>query len=559
MIVQPLHYNYPQLKSMLIAAPEEWLVAGRGTGKTEGVLAFKSANNYMGTMPRSSGVNVGATFAQLLTRTLPSLFYGWEKLGYVRGTHFLVGEKPTAKWKAMWDWRGPYRMPEDFSRVVTWYNGAVMLLSSQDRPGNANGTSIDWIIGDEAKLLNRDKLVGELFPANRGIVHAFKDNPYHHGKTFTTDMPVGTSGRWILDKADVMHTERIQELLRLKRMVFLLEEKMETAGKIEQRKLAKYIADLEEDIHVLRLGKLLDEKTGEREEPLMLYHEASTLDNIHALGFNYIKTQMRDSTEFEFNTQILNIRPARLEDGFYPDLDEERHGYYAHNYSFIDDIGYNFDALQARDCRHDADVDLDQPLHISLDYNRRLFPLTVAQTPPGEIRMINAMDVEYPLKSRHVLEKFVQYYRFHKTKVVYYWYDHTAMAEQDYTPVANAVVDYLTAKGWNVIRMYINHGITHEARYRMWGDLLQANGTYDRIFRVNRENCSWLLKSMYQAGAEKRENGFGKDKSTEKDPKFPARESTHYSESADTLVTGILESKLQFSLNVSDVNIMGRI
>lgn len=133
------------------------------------------------------------------------------------------------------------------------------------------------------------------------------------------------------------------------------------------------------------------------------------------------------------------------------------------------------------------------------------------------------------------------------------------MAEQDYTPVANAVVDYLTAKGWNVIRMYINHGITHEARYRMWGDLLQANGTYDRIFRVNRENCSWLLKSMYQAGAEKRENGFGKDKSTEKDPKFPARESTHYSESADTLVTGILESKLQFSLNVSDTNIMGRI
>jgi hypothetical protein len=558
MITKELHYNYPQLRSMLIGAPEEWLIAGRGTGKTEGVLAYKSANCYMGTMPRGTGVNVGATFAQLLTRTLPSLFYGWEKLGYKRENHYLVGEKPTAKWKKMWKWDGPLRMPEDFSRVITWHNGAIMLLSSQDRPGNANGTSIDWIIGDEAKLLNRDKLVGELFPANRGIVHEFKDNPYHHGKTFTTDMPVGTSGRWILDKVNDMHTERIQEILKLKRMVYLLQDSLHDAGKMEKKRLQGYINLIEQDINEIRLGKMIDERTGEREEPLMLYHEASTLDNIHALGFNYIKTQLRDSTQFEFDTQILNIRPMRMEDGFYPDLDEDLHGYFAHNYSFIDSIGYNIQKLQDRDCRFDADLDMEEPIHIALDYNRRLFPLVAAQTPAGEIRMLNAIHVEYPLKTRHVLDLFVSYYRFHKNKVVYYWYDHTAMAEQDYTPVADFVVNYLESKGWSVVRMYVGHGLTHEARYRMWGELLQNSGLYNRVFRMNRDNCSWLFKSMFLAGAEKRDNGFGKDKSTEKDPKFPAQESTHYSEAGDVLVGGILESRLSFTVSHSDVNEMHR-
>lgn len=558
MVEKKLHYNYAQLRSMMVAAPEEWLVAGRGTGKTEGVLADKSANRYMGTMPRSAGVNVGATFAQLLTRTLPSLFYGWEKLGYKRGVHFLVGEKPTQKWIKQWRWDGPFRRPEDFSRVISWYNGAVMLLSSQDRPGNANGTSIDWIIGDEAKLLNRDKLVGELFPANRGVVHEWRNNPYHHGKTFTTDMPVGTGGRWILDKELEMDKGRVAELLKLKKMVYTLQSEMANAGKILRKQYQKYIDAIEADIAEIRLGKLIDPATGEREPALLYYHEASTLDNIHALGFNYIKQQLRDSTIFEFETQILNIRPTKLEDGFYPDLDEEKHGYFSYNYSFIDSLGYDLARLQEEDCRRDNDLVYEEPLHIAMDYNRRLFPLEVVQVIGNEIRTIKSMDVEYPLKSRDVLDLFDKYYRFKKPKnnIVYYWYDHTAMSEQDYTPVANSVIDHLTSKGWIVVPMYIKHGLTHEARYRMWGNLLKENGHYDKVFRMNRENCKYLFLSMFQAGAEKRKDGFGKDKKTEKDPKFPARESTHHSEALDCLVTGILESRLQIVYQKREANQM---
>ena len=57
-----LHFNKPQLRSIMIGAPDEYLVAGRGTGKSEGVLAPKSANCYLRTMPRGTGVFVGATY-----------------------------------------------------------------------------------------------------------------------------------------------------------------------------------------------------------------------------------------------------------------------------------------------------------------------------------------------------------------------------------------------------------------------------------------------------------------------------------------------------------------
>jgi hypothetical protein len=103
----PLHFNIPQIRSMIVNAPEEWGVMARGTGKTKGIIAPKSAQ-YLDMMPRCVGVFVAATFQQLLTRTLPPVVAGWERMGYRHGVHFLIGSKPSAKWKETWNWQGPY-------------------------------------------------------------------------------------------------------------------------------------------------------------------------------------------------------------------------------------------------------------------------------------------------------------------------------------------------------------------------------------------------------------------------------------------------------------------
>lgn len=533
-----IHFNKPQLRSDVIGAPNEVLIAGRGTGKTEGVLAPKSAKRYLNGLPRAAGVTVGRTYAQLLTRTLPALIAGWERIGYKKDIHYTIGQRPSAKWKKLWKWDGPYRPPIEFNRFISWWNGAGIHLVSQDRPGSANGVSIDFIIGDEAKLLNAERFQTELMPANRGFIPAFAGNPYHHGVTLTTDMPVGSAGRWLFDYADKMDRQKINQIWSLQVCRFQLVHtlKAERSGKNR----SSYLRSLADQIAVI------DEELNDLRQELLYYHEASTLDNIHALGLSYIKQQMALTTPFQFDTQILNLRPLKLEDGYYPDFDEERHGYFAKDNGYLENLNYNFDEILKADCRKDGDVDPDLSLHIALDYNRRIHPMVVGQVYKQEIRVVKGLHSLYPNKLKDVLRMFVDYYKPHPRKFVNYWYDQTAVGDQHESRICDDVINYLTDAGWVVNGLYIGKNTFHEVRYRMFGHLLTEDDHYDKVLRVNRENCDKLILSVYQAPAEQRKDGFGKDKKTEKDENFPAEESTHYSEALDTLVTGVLESGLDY-------------
>lgn len=525
-----IHYNPPQLRSMLIGAPNEVLVAGRGTGKTEGVGAVKTSNCYFKTMPRGTGVFLSATFNQSLTRTLPGLVAGWEKIGYKLGYHYLVGEKPKDKFIKRWKWEGPFRPPFEYKYFVAWFNSAGAHIVSQDVKGSANGITIDWIYGDEAKYLNVEKYQTELSPANRGIVPDFAGNPYHHGVTFTTDMPVGSSGRWILDYFDKMDVARINRIYEIQ------------VAKWKLQQYYKHAHTTQLKSELLKQFQVIEDELTDLRKDLLFYHEASTLENIHALGIEYIKQQLRESTQFQFDTQILNIRPLKIEDGFYPDFDEEIHGYYANNNEYLHKIDFDLSVIKSINCLRDTDLNLYDELHIALDYNRRIHPLVVGQLHGNDLRIVKGLHSLYPKKLKDVLKDFVNYYKPHKTKVVQYWYDHTATGEQHEDTIKDEVVDYLTDAGWIVIPNYIGQAPGHEDKYRMFGHLLQDDGEYPFTLSINRENCDKLILSIYQAPAEQKKDGFGKDKSSERDPAFPADESTHYSDAFDTLVHGILKS-----------------
>lgn len=538
-----LHFNKPQLRSMLIAAPNEIFIAGRGTGKTTGVLAPKTAQQYFKTMPRGTGVILNATFTQAYTRTLKELIRGWQMLGYQMDHHFIVGQRPTDKWKKKWNWQGPYAPPLDYKYFISWYNGAVAQIVSQERVGSSNGISIDWIVGDEAKLLNEDKLKTELLPANRGYIPAFENNPYHHGITFTSDMPIGTGGRWLLDKVNDMDKAVINDIWKLLAIRYKLMYGHGQVASYVQKQIDRQVKVIDEELNYLRKG-------------FLYYHEASTLDNIHALGLDYIKQQIRDTSSFQFDTQILNIRPLRLEDGFYPDFDENKHGYFSEDPDYFDNR--EFDPLVTDfDSRKDKDCNPNAALHIAIDYNRRIHPLVVGQDNGTEIRAVKGLHALYPGKLKDVLSKFIDYYKHHKYKVVYYWYDHTAVGGENETEKCEDVIDTLQSAGWTVIPMYIGKAPGHETKYRMWGHLLTEDGYYERVFRVNRENCDKVITSMGLAEAEQRKDGFGKDKKTEHDPKFPAEDSTHYSDAMDMMVYGMLEcSELIYDIQTSGYNMI---
>lgn len=532
------HFNKPQLRSISIGAPKEVVVAGRATGKTVGILAPKTSKCYFKTMPRGTGVLIHSTFTQAFTRTLKELVRGWQMLGYRHEHHFLVGQRPSDKWKKRWKWEGPYAPPFEYKYFVSWYNGAVAQIVSQERIGSSNGLSIDWIAGDEARLLNHERLQTELFPANRGIIPAFADNPYHHGFTFTTDMPVGSSGQWILDMFNQMDLQKVNDIWKLLTTRFIMYHLAKTGNAAQKAEAKKQIEVLTDELKELRKG-------------LLLYHEASTLDNIHTLGIEYIKEQLRNTDPLTFDIQILNLRPLRLEDGFYPDFDEDVHGYFSENASYFDNT--EIDILNPQlDCRKDAidgncgDLDMNAPLHIAMDYNKRIHPISVAQVHKDELRFVNALHSLYPGKLKEAVNLFCDYYKPHKRKLVYYWYDHTAVGDQHETRPCDDVMAILRKRGWIVKGLYIGHQPGYEERYRMWGDVLTDSDKYSRKIRFNRENCRFLIGSIQRAGTRRTTAGFEKDKRPEQDPKVPAYDATHHSDAADTLAFGVLESKMAF-------------
>lgn len=536
-MIKKQHFNKPQLRSLYISAPVEIAVMGRGLGKTTGILAPKSAQKYFGTLPRSTGTNINATFTQAYTRTLKELIRGWQNLGYIMDHHFIVGKRPSEKWIKQWNWKGPYAYPLDFKHIISWFNGAVMQIISQDRPGSTNGMSIDWGIADEIKLLNYDRLASEWFPANRGIIPAFAGNPYHHGYTFTTDMPVGNTGRWIFDLAGKMDKDKINDLWQVIQLEYELKQRLKVAKGNLKSQLEAQLKVIQDEINDQRKG-------------LLYYHEGSTLDNIHALGIEYIKQQLRDTSAFLFDTQILNLRPMRLEDGYYPDFDEEYHGYFAENASYFDSSEINYEK-PLFDCRKDSDVNTNESLHIALDYNKSIHPLVVAQPQGDVLRILNGLHTLYPEKLKDCINKFVKYYQFHKRKVIYYWFDHTATGEQHESRICDDVMGLLRKAGWVVIPMNIgNPGKLnwHEPRYRMFGSLFKEDDTYNFKLRFNRENTKHLIISIQMAETGSKSDGFAKNKKSEHDGKTPPEESTHYSEALDTLVYGMVASPLRHKI-----------
>src|SRR5690606_748277 len=73
-------FNKPQQMSMLTLGKEQDGVWGRGTGKAQGPIAYRTSH-AANMMPRGATGIIGATYMQLLDRTLPPLMKAWEKFG----------------------------------------------------------------------------------------------------------------------------------------------------------------------------------------------------------------------------------------------------------------------------------------------------------------------------------------------------------------------------------------------------------------------------------------------------------------------------------------------
>ena len=493
-----IYFNEPQRLTQLIGANTTVIVAGRRTGKTDSIAAPFVLRN-MQRMPGSTGGIVVPTFKHGLTNTLPGLFAAWKRWGYIQGVHYVVGRKPPKSFaRAIIE-------PSDYEHVISFYNGSVAVIISQDRPGSSNSLTLSWLLIDEAKFIDYERLKDETLPANGGIKSYFGKHSFNHSIMILSDMPQTQKGSWFLHYKEKMDEELIDTIKATIYEIWKTKERvrrLKGEGKTVPKYLKSYLRTLDTNLNKMR-------------SVAVYYKEYSSIENLQLLGENYIKQMKRDLTPKTFQTSILCQRIGIAKDGFYSSM-REGHKYNASDFEYLDSLGYDF-APEAMDCRADKDINPLAPICIGMDYNANINWIVAGQPEGRRLNIIKSFYVKFERKIPALIEEFCNYYMHHQYKTVVYYYDTTALGanyavnEQDFHWV---VCHEFEKRGWQVEDVYLGNPMRHDEKYLLINQGFAGKQRLMPFF--NRQNNDDLILAIQSAGVVRGRNGFRKDKGGEK-------------------------------------------
>lgn len=479
-----IYFNPMQL--MLEIAPQRVRVVqvGRGGGKSTG--AGLDMKNILYDMPRSKNFILGETYQQILTRTLPSTVKALASLGFIKNLHYFVGRYPPPSWK----WNDCYEPPLDPHHSIFWYNGTCWDLLSQDT--NSRGGNYASGMVDEAQDIDQDKFEKEAIPTMRLEYERFKNSRTYRRLSLYCSMPRTRRAEWIFQYEDLA------------------------------KKFPKEHLWISGPSHI----------------------------NSANLPPEWFSDQKRILMPSEYDIEILNIRPKKVIGGFYAMFDDKRHSYVRFNNDYLDGLmdnnnGYSVDAFENLTSLQDGDVSIDQPLEIAMDYGAWFNGIVTGQEQGNEFYFLSGMSINESERFEDLLIKWCLYYKFHREKTVYYWYDHTAKDNDSRTDEYPVIVNrVLRSYGWNVIDMYIGQQPGHDDRYKFWGYAHKGDHPDLPRFWYNRHHCKYLIISLNNANVKQGRNGFEKDKKNEQNHSIDQRTTTHFSDAHDTLAMGKYAARL---------------
>lgn len=503
-----VYFNKPQLLTQLVGANTSVIVAGRRTGKTDSIAAPFVLRN-MQRMPGSTGGIVVPTFKHGLTNTLPGLLAAWKRWGYVNGIHYVVGRRPPKGFAQ------PITPPHDFEHVISFYNGSCAVIISQDRPGSSNSLTLSWLLVDEAKFVDYDKLKDETLPANGGIKSHFGTHSFNHSIMILSDMPQTKRGSWFLHYREKMDPE----------LIAAIEATVYEIWRIKQR-IKKIRAESQEPrVPDYLRGHLrsLDRKLNQMRSVAVYYKEYSSIENLQLLGENYIKQMRRDLTPLTFQTSILCQRLGIAKDGFYSSM-REGHKYNASDFAALDEaFSSAFASAQvqaqpsALTAEADADVNPLAPICIGMDYNANINWICAGQPDGKRLNVIKSFYVKFERKLPELVADFCDYYAAHQNKTVVFYYDSTALGgnyavnDQDFRWV---IIHEFERHGWRVEDIYLGNPMRHDEKYLLINQGFAGKQRLMPFF--NRQNNDDLLLAIQSAGVTRGRLGFRKDKAGEK-------------------------------------------
>ena len=462
-----VYFNNPQRLTQLIGANISVIVAGRRTGKTDSIAAPFVLRN-MQRMPGSTGGIVVPTFKHGLTNTLPGLFAAWKRWGYIRGIHYVIGRKPPKTFAK------PIIEPAEYEHVISFYNGSCAVIISQDRPGSSNSLTLSWLLIDEAKFIDYNRLKDETLPANGGIKSHFGKHSCNHSILILSDMPQTQKGSWFLHYKEKMDEEVIRAIEGLIYDIWKLKERLKSIKKSGSEVPKALVYQLRHK----------DKQLNQLRSVATYYKEYSSIENLQLLGENYIRQMKRDLTPLTFQTSILCQRIGIAKDGFYSSM-REKHKYDASNFEFLDELAKSFyednsslfTLNSSLDSRSDKDVNPHAPICIGMDYNANINWIVAGQPSGRRLNVLKSFYVKFERKLPALIDDFCSYYQFHQNKSVVFYYDTTALGsnyavnEQDFRWV---IIHEFERHGWQVIDVYLGNPMRHDEKYLLINQAFQG-------------------------------------------------------------------------------------
>lgn len=515
-----------QLRAKMTWANELYVVAPRGTGKTEEVLAQR-AIECVQAMPKGKGAMIAVSYKKLKTQLIPPLVASWKKYGFIRGKHFFIGDDKRPK---NWKIEEPLIAPIDRADFIQFSNGHGIHLISQDRAGMANGLSVEWIAVDEARLINKTRYDEDASAILRGHAALFGHLPQYNSITMTTDMPLIDEGMWILDMEKQMNAQKVEDIFELSVMLELMIQQDE----IKSNKYNKAdIKNLQQMLNELRCNTVH-------------YIEVSDGSNLIFLGEKFIKTQSRVMERSRFNSSILGLRTQNMATLFYPLFSTDKHCYYNSNHTYLE----SYTAETIEDCRTDGDLKTNQPLIIAFDHNSSINWYGVAQWNILEHQTLRSKYVlgREGKKLSDLLNDFIDYYFFHPNKNLIYLYDHTSVAGNASTDRSfkDEIIEKLSKAGWKVEERYLGKTPFHDAKFREIREIHAGSNVKKITSKINRDNNEQLIKVICTTNGRVTGDKWEKDKTKEKQVKtFPQEDAPHGADMYDLLLLGSVKVKFE--------------
>ena len=494
-------FNKMQRHAMSINAHDEYIVASRGTGKSEGIDARIILRNVW-EMPGSLGGLISPSYAKAWGNTLPAICKALAEWGYIQGIHYVVGHKAPESM----GFAKPVRpvLGDGWSNAFHFWNGTVMVILSFNQGMSANSMSLDWVIGPEAKFLNYEKIKSEVDPANRGNRQYFGNCPHHHSVSYSTDMPTASMGKWILDKIDEMSPAHINLIRTL--YLKLQEYKRKPLTDHVMRMIKEYQRDLD---LARRYQPPIKPLPGKTKEYTVFYGEYDVFDNLEVLGEDFIWQMYRNSPPLIWRTAFMNERLFRIENCFYSALDDDIHFYTPGDNGRLRDLGSNWSKLTTCGCLGDGDLNFSKELHLAFDSNASISTAVVGQLDDHTMRVLKSFYVKTPGKLQDLVKMIADYYRPKLNRDVVIYYDHTFTWESGSSTetYADIIERVFKENGYHVTMVYVGQAPKHEWKHLNIDLTLKGDPQFLWI-QINLHQNEFLKIAMEQTGVKQGKNVF---------------------------------------------------